>query len=206
VNGQPVDPPISDGYAVLERVWQPGDKIEFVVPLKVQRIKASERIAATAGRVALRCGPLIYTFESLDQKLDNVLSPEADLKPQWQGDLLGGVKVIKGSWADGSPLLGIPYFARHNRSAKRGGEAAPKCARAFGSKTSRATRWIVGANMRNTVCWRVLVVAAWSASCGVFAAEPTATVDQINRGLQRRTSTSVTPTWRRTSCSATGRR
>jgi len=26
--------------------------------------------------------------------------------------------VIKGKWADGKPLLAIPYYARNNRSAK----------------------------------------------------------------------------------------
>jgi uncharacterized protein len=37
------------------------------------------------------------------------------LTAEWRGDLLEGVKVIKGTWADGSPLTAIPNYARNNR-------------------------------------------------------------------------------------------
>jgi hypothetical protein len=83
--------------------------------MKVQRIKGSEKIAATKGQVALSCGPLVYCAESVDQDLDKVLGADSALQTEWKGDLLGGVKVIKGTWADGSPLTAIPYYARDNR-------------------------------------------------------------------------------------------
>ena len=38
------------------------------------------------------------------------------MKTEWRGDLLGGVTVIKGAWADGSPLTAIPNYARCNRA------------------------------------------------------------------------------------------
>ena len=87
------------------------------MPLTVQRVKGIDQIAATRGKVALRFGPLMYSFENTDQKLgpENVLSPTAELQPQWKGDLLEGVMTIQGKWADGSPLLAIPNYARHNR-------------------------------------------------------------------------------------------
>ena len=66
----------SSGYAVLDRTWKAGDKVELEVPLQVQRVKASDQIAATRGRVALRYGPLIYNLESVDQNLDSVLEPD----------------------------------------------------------------------------------------------------------------------------------
>jgi uncharacterized protein len=118
LNGQSLTPPLDRGYAVIERSWQPGDRIEWEVPLQVQRIKATEKIAATRGRAALRYGPLIYNFESVDQSLDSILAPGAPLSAEWEDDLLGGVMVIRGQFADGSPLLAIPNYARLNRGGR----------------------------------------------------------------------------------------
>jgi hypothetical protein len=130
VNGKKVKLNIEKGYAVINRKWKTGDKIELKLPLTIQRIEASEKIAATTGQVALRYGPLIYCVEAADQELGKVLAPEAPLTTEWKGDLLDGVTVIKGSWADGSPLTAIPYYARDNRIAPpenpAGTEGAPR--------------------------------------------------------------------------------
>jgi hypothetical protein len=42
----------------------------------------------------------------------------APLTNQWRSDLLEGVMGIKGTWADGSPMLAIPHYARLNRGAQ----------------------------------------------------------------------------------------
>ncbi|MCU0871324.1 MAG: glycoside hydrolase family 127 protein [Pirellulaceae bacterium] len=118
INGTPVTPVIEQGYAVLSRSWKAGDKIEFVLPLQVQRIKASDRIVATRGRVALRYGPLIYNLEGVDQDVESILRPDAELSTQWKGDLLGGVLVIQGVSAGGAPLTAIPNYARLNRGGR----------------------------------------------------------------------------------------
>jgi DUF1680 family protein len=118
VNAAPVTPVIEQGYAVLTREWKAGDRIDLVLPMKVQRIKAVDRIAATAGRVALRYGPLIYNVESADQDVGAVLRPPAELATEWRGDLLGGALVIKGQWADGKPLTAIPNYVRLNRGGR----------------------------------------------------------------------------------------
>jgi DUF1680 family protein len=118
VNGEPVVPVIEKGYASIARVWKPGDIVEFETPLKVQRVKSSDKIAANAGRVALRYGPLIYTAESVDQKLDHPLTSNAPLTVAWKPDLLHGVLAIEGAYANGSPLLAIPYYARLNRGGR----------------------------------------------------------------------------------------
>jgi len=116
VNGSAVTLPIEKGYAVITRNWKAGDKIDLVLPMKVQRVKASDKIAANVGRVALRYGPLIYNAEIVDQDINQVLSPESALTTEWKGDLLGGVMVVKGTWADGSALTAIPNYARNNRA------------------------------------------------------------------------------------------
>ena len=117
VNGSKISPPIKNGYAAIARTWKAGDKIELVLPMTVQRVKGSEKIAATAGQVALRYGPLFYTAENVDQEISATLGDSA-LTTEWRGDLLGGVMVIKGRWSDGKPLTAIPYYARNNRTVK----------------------------------------------------------------------------------------
>jgi hypothetical protein len=58
----------------------------------------------------------VYNIEKADvQDVTRVLSPDAPLTTEWRGDLLGGVVVIKGAFADGSPMVAIPNYARMNR-------------------------------------------------------------------------------------------
>jgi len=83
--------------------------------MQVQRIRASEKTAADRDKVALRYGPLVYNIEKVDQDITKVLSPDSTLTTEWKGDLLGGVMVIKGTFADGSPMLAIPNYTRTNR-------------------------------------------------------------------------------------------
>jgi len=115
VNGSAVKPAVEKGYAEIRRNWKAGDRIEVVLPLRIQRVRASDKIEADRNRVALRYGPLIYNIEKVDQDITKVLKPETALMAEWRGDFLGGVMVIKGAFADGSPLLAIPNYARMNR-------------------------------------------------------------------------------------------
>jgi len=117
VNGKSVTPKIENGYAVITREWKPGDKIDLVLPMEVQRVKADEHIAADRASVALRYGPLIYNVEQADQPDINLALSSAPLIAEWRGDLLAGVTIIKGQWADGSPMVAIPNYARNNRTA-----------------------------------------------------------------------------------------
>jgi DUF1680 family protein len=115
VNGKPVKATIDKGYAVITRAWKAGDKIDVVLPMKVQRVRGSEKVEATRGKVALRYGPLLYNIEKVDQDITKLLAPDSPLTAEWKGDLLGGVMVIRGRFADGSPMMAIPNFARTNR-------------------------------------------------------------------------------------------
>ncbi len=125
VNGAPVKPAIANGYAVITRNWKPGDKVELVLPMTVQRVYPDDRIIARnrggeidhpdQGKVALKYGPLIYNIEKVDQDISKPISKTAPLTAEWRPDLLGGVMAIKGKFADGSDLLAIPNYARTNR-------------------------------------------------------------------------------------------
>jgi hypothetical protein len=116
VNGAVVKPVIEQGYAAITRAWKAGDVVGFTLPLAVQRVRASERIAATNGRVALQYGPLIYNIEKVDQDITQALAPGSALTTEWRPELLGGVMAIKGTFADGSRLMAIPNFVRYNRN------------------------------------------------------------------------------------------
>jgi hypothetical protein len=124
VNGQAASPKVQDGYAAITRKWSKGDTIALELPMEAQRIKADEHIAADRGCEALRYGPLIYNVEQADQSNIDQRIGDAPLVTAWRGELLGGVLTIKGQWADGSPLLAIPNYARNNRTeTARGNEA-----------------------------------------------------------------------------------
>ena len=121
LNGKKLTPNIEKGYIALTRTWKTGDRIELEVPMKVQQVRASAKVAADAGRVALRYGPLMYNVESVDQPdVDQPIERQAPLTAEWHGDLLGGVMAVKGKFADGTPLLAIPNYARNNRLAQAG--------------------------------------------------------------------------------------
>jgi DUF1680 family protein len=128
VNGTRVKPVMDKGYAVITRTWKAGDRIELELPLKVQRVTATDQIASTRGKVALRYGPLIYNVEAVDQDITKAVAGNGALTAEWRGDLLGGVTTIKGEFADGSKLLAIPNYARVNRNQGPPPEAGPLAA------------------------------------------------------------------------------
>lgn len=115
VNGTPGTPRIEKGYAVLTREWKAGDHIELELPMEPQRVTADKRVKADLGTVALKYGPLVYNVEDADgQDIDLALS-DSPLATEWKPDLLGGVRVITGTWKDGSAMTAIPNFVRMNR-------------------------------------------------------------------------------------------
>ncbi|MBP8303859.1 MAG: glycoside hydrolase family 127 protein [Phycisphaerae bacterium] len=118
VNGSPITPKIEKGYAVITREWKAGDRIDLVLPMQVQRVKCDERVAANRGLVALRYGPLVYNVERADQPDISQALGKGPLAVEWRPDLLAGVMAIKGTWADGSPMLAIPNYARNNRQVQ----------------------------------------------------------------------------------------
>jgi uncharacterized protein len=115
VNGASVRGVSKNGYAAIKRDWKAGDTIELAIPMKVQRVRTIDKVEADRGKVALRYGPLMYNIEKVDQDITKILSKDAPLTAEWNGDLLGGVMVIKGKFTDGSPMMAVPNYARMNR-------------------------------------------------------------------------------------------
>jgi len=117
VNGKSVSTQAVNGYVAITRKWKAGDQVEIMIPMKVQTITADEHIVADRGKVAIKYGPLIYNVEEVDNHDINKQIGTDPLVPEWRGDLLHGVMTVKGKWADGTPLIAIPNFARNNRKA-----------------------------------------------------------------------------------------
>jgi DUF1680 family protein len=115
LNGSALTPLISNGYASINRTWTAGDEVDLVLPMAIQRVRASNKVNADAGLVALQYGPLIYNIESVDQDITQVLSSSAPLSTQWNGSLLGGLMQVTGTFNNGSKLTAIPNYARLNR-------------------------------------------------------------------------------------------
>ncbi|KPK31773.1 MAG: Tat pathway signal protein, partial [Nitrospira bacterium SG8_35_1] len=115
VNGEEISYDVKNGYAIIKRTWEKGDKITFEVPLEVLVIKSDDKIAANREMVALRYGPLIYSVENIDQPDIDKAIDELTFTPVWREDLFNGIMALQGKWEDGSDLIAIPYFTRNNR-------------------------------------------------------------------------------------------
>ena len=100
VNGRPRVLVMDKGYAILDRVWRPGDTIELNIPMPVRRVLANDQVAADRGRIALERGPLLYALEAPDNpggKVRNlVISRDTQLTAEYKPEMLKGVEVIEG--------------------------------------------------------------------------------------------------------------
>lgn len=139
VNCAPValDGLVDRGYARLRRVWEPGDIVDLILPMPVERVRAHPRVTADAGRVALQRGPVVYCLEEPENgaNLHALSLPEdAPLEAAYEPDLLGAVVTVRtegersmaGAWGgslysaerpavEPVALKAIPYYAWANR-------------------------------------------------------------------------------------------
>lgn len=116
LNGKDIPVTVVNGYAVITRKWKKGDRISFELPMEIQTISADDRIVADRGRTALRYGPMIYNVEKTDQPDIEKIIGTGPLSLEWKSDLLGGIMVISGKWADGTPMTAVPNYVRNNRN------------------------------------------------------------------------------------------
>ena len=113
-----------NGYAVIDRAWQPGDKVTLDLPMPVRRVVANEQVEADRGRVALMRGPLVFCVEGADvdggKVSDLVLPDDAPL-----GDRISQRSVGRSAgdyWrrptrrrTGATAFTAIPYYAWANR-------------------------------------------------------------------------------------------
>jgi hypothetical protein len=138
VNGSPVSPQVTRGYAAIRREWKRGDVVELSLPMAVERLTAHPSVVHAQGKVALRRGPLVYAFEQADNPTslrDAILPREARFDAAFDSTLAGGVVKVTtqgltqkaGNWegqlyqpVEASkptpvPLTAVPYAVWGNR-------------------------------------------------------------------------------------------
>jgi len=100
VNGARLQANVERGYAVIERTWKSGDRVELELNMDVQRVYATSKVRMNCGRVALQRGPLVYCLEEADNGPDLnafALAPSTKLGVRHDSKLLGGVTVLEGT-------------------------------------------------------------------------------------------------------------
>lgn len=138
VNGETIPVVLDRGYAAITRTWREGDVVDLDLAMPVERVYAHPRVAADAGRVALRRGPIVYCLEGIDHpfRLNTFTLPrDVEIEAQLEPDLLGGVVVLSGrglrvradhepvdldrsfpTELEPAPFKAVPYCVWDNRS------------------------------------------------------------------------------------------
>jgi len=131
VNGKEQKIILQNGYAVIHRNWEKGDKISLELPMPVRMVKANNKVKADLDKVALERGPIVFCAEGIDNPNNKALNIEIDndskLTTKFEENLLNGVQIIEGT-AKGTKKISenkiasvkqkfkaIPYFAWANR-------------------------------------------------------------------------------------------
>ena len=116
INGREIPLDVHNGYALVQRVWQKGDRVKLSLPMPVRSMVANRQVAADRGLVAFSRGPLVYCVEAADLAGVSAGSFQLEKIPrlvaEYRSDLLGGVSVLRGK-----SFAAIPYFAWANRAA-----------------------------------------------------------------------------------------
>lgn len=119
VNGQDASYRVEDGFAVIDRKWRSGDRVEMSLPMPVRYVAADERIEADRDATAVTVGPLVYCAEECDnaariQDLSIDSEGWADAATATITD--GALKGIRSVTCPGSrDITMIPYYAWNNR-------------------------------------------------------------------------------------------
>ena len=100
INGKKTKVKIHEGYAVIEREWNSGDKINFNMDMPVRQVKAHPLVEYDKGLLAIERGPILYAIESIDQNssyiFDMVIPRNSKITETYEESLLGGVVSLSG--------------------------------------------------------------------------------------------------------------
>jgi uncharacterized protein len=126
LNGITIEPRIKNGYAIIDREWQKGDKILLNLPMPLRLVKANKAVITNTGKVALQRGPIIFCAEAADHTrsvLTTTINSATNFTGNYRSDLLNGVYVLTGltdnysqKHALSHTLTLIPYYAWANRN------------------------------------------------------------------------------------------
>ncbi|UCH14190.1 MAG: glycoside hydrolase family 127 protein [Bacteroidales bacterium] len=123
INDESIDFNVEKGYAVIRRIWEPGDVISLNLPMPPRKLIADERIAEDRERMAIQRGPIVYCAEGVDNDNDIVtLNYDLETEPETEFDatMLNGIQVvsihaIQPNGEEGREIKLIPYHLWNNR-------------------------------------------------------------------------------------------
>ena len=131
VNGKPVQAKVEKGFAVIDRQWKMGDRVELNLPMPVRLNTCNANVKANRDRVALTRGPFVLCAEGVDnggatERFFFKQLPEVAKALLKTTTIQGGSFIQATTEAstltaqDGArrqPLVLTPYYAWNNRGA-----------------------------------------------------------------------------------------
>ncbi|MFO7446570.1 MAG: glycoside hydrolase family 127 protein [Ignavibacteriaceae bacterium] len=116
VNGKDEQVILEDGYAVLEKTWSDGDKVELVLQMVINKVAANKKVEENKNKVAIEYGPIVYCAEEIDNKQITNFSIPGDIKlnTEVRSFLSEEFISIKGK-TDNKDIILIPYYLWSNR-------------------------------------------------------------------------------------------
>jgi DUF1680 family protein len=66
INGKSVNVSVENGFAIIDRRWEKGDRVTLNLPMPVRVNKCHEKVEDNHGRLALTRGPFVLCAEGLD--------------------------------------------------------------------------------------------------------------------------------------------
>jgi DUF1680 family protein len=131
INGIPCTWIFRNGYAVINRRWKKGDRVECNFPMAVRMVEPNPELKEDLGKLALQRGPIVYCAEWPDNfgKTSNLLLPRnAVFHSVFEPRLLSGLETIQATIPSlqvakdslevrtvMQSFKAIPYFAWANR-------------------------------------------------------------------------------------------
>jgi DUF1680 family protein len=132
VNGKPVESTLQKGFALVERSWNPGDKVELNLPMPVRFSTCIDKVEANQGRLAVTRGPLVFCAEEVDnngpvRRFSIPVVPAEDrvIVSTIKDGVLKGMPMIRVPGVEKVDdkerpiaIKLVPYFSWENRGAK----------------------------------------------------------------------------------------
>lgn len=93
-----------------------GKVVILDLDMPVVLVQAHPNVQACNGKIALQRGPLVYGFEGVDNgETPLLLGVNSQFKIERHSDLLGNIVAIHTHFANGAPLMAIPFYTLANR-------------------------------------------------------------------------------------------
>ena len=131
VNGEAVDVgELEKGFAVIDREWKAGDKVELNLPMPVRANRSRPEVEANVDRIALTRGPLVMCAEGIDNggvtqryffegKPKTAVAELSKIAIEHgsflQATVSASAVAEDGGTKDDVPLVLTPYYAWNNR-------------------------------------------------------------------------------------------